>query len=259
MHTLSFRTRWRIRIVSTVFCLRCAYILSNHSGHAWPYVGKVLHNKIDVYVRLSSAKKLHRLIQTHTITQTRVRNPLSLCRESAPFCALHRLLKEKHTAQAHSKRIQSRRLVNENAVSVQIICSSVRPAQQLNTNSIPVNRIWNFRVCPKRKRCPCVQNLRLSVCVTQTIKQKCCPRAQNLRLSVCATQTIKQKRCPCVQNRHFCDWSCHVTSYYNAFENQFYFVSKGGFDTKHETLYQKGEVWIQKIFLYRKGGFRYTK
>ena len=41
-------------------------------------------------------QKLHRLIQTHTITQTRVRNPLSLCRESAPFCALHRLLKEKH-------------------------------------------------------------------------------------------------------------------------------------------------------------------
>ena len=56
MHTLSFRTRWRIRIVSTVFCLRCAYIFSNHSGNAWPYVGKVLHNKIDVYVRLSSAK-----------------------------------------------------------------------------------------------------------------------------------------------------------------------------------------------------------
>ena len=56
MHTLSFRTRWRIRIVSTVFCLRCAYLCSNHSRHAWPYVGKVLHNKIDVYVRLSSAK-----------------------------------------------------------------------------------------------------------------------------------------------------------------------------------------------------------
>ena len=56
MHTLYFRTRWRIRIVSTDLCLRCAYIFSNHSGHAWPYVGKVLHNKTDVYVRLPSAK-----------------------------------------------------------------------------------------------------------------------------------------------------------------------------------------------------------
>ena len=106
MHTLSFRTRWRIRIVSTGFCLRCAYIFSNHSGHARPYVGKVLHNKIDVYVRLSSAKKLHRLVQTHTITKTRVRNPLSLCRESAPFCALHRLLQE-NTLRRHIQNVYS--------------------------------------------------------------------------------------------------------------------------------------------------------
>jgi hypothetical protein len=74
-------------------------------------------------------QKLHRVIQTHTITRTHVRNPLSLCRESAPFLCVAQIIKRKHTAQAHSKRIQSRRLVNENAVSVKIICRSVRPAE----------------------------------------------------------------------------------------------------------------------------------
>ena len=45
------------------------------------------------------------------------------------FLCVAQIIKRKHTSQAHSKRIQSRRLVNENAVSVQIICISVRPAE----------------------------------------------------------------------------------------------------------------------------------
>jgi len=128
MHTLSFRTRWRIRIVSTVFCLRCAYILSNHSGHAWPYVGKVLHNKIDVYVRLSSAQNAQAHPNAYNHADSRAQSAVPVQR-ICTFLRVAQIIKRKHTAQAHSKRIQSRRLVNENAVSVQIICSSVRPAE----------------------------------------------------------------------------------------------------------------------------------
>ena len=138
MHTLSFRTRWRIRIVSTVFCLRCAYIFSNHSGHAW-------HNKIDVYVRPSSAKKLHRLIQTHTITQTRVRNPLSLCRESAPFCALHRLFFKK-------------------------------------THCTGTFKTYTITQTSKRKRCLCADNMQFCASC-RVVEHKFNPCAQNMEFS----------------------------------------------------------------------------
>ena len=128
MHTLYSRTRRRIRIVSTVFCLRCAYIFSNHSGHAWPYVGKVLHPKIDVYVRLPSAKTAQAHPNAYNHADSRAQSAVPVQRICTFLCVAH-IIKRKHTAQAHSKRIQSRRLVNENAVSVQIICSSVRHAE----------------------------------------------------------------------------------------------------------------------------------
>ena len=148
MHTLSFRTRWRIRIVPTVLCLRCAYIFSNHSGHAWPYVGKVLHNKIDVYVRLPSAKTAQAHPNAYNHADSRAQSAVPVQR-ICTFLCVAQIIKIQNTAQAHSKRIQPRRLVNESAVSVQIICKSVRPAELLNTNSIPVHRIWNFRVYRK--------------------------------------------------------------------------------------------------------------
>ena len=128
MHTLSFRTRWRIRIVSTVFCLRCAYILlivlAMH-GHT---SAKFFHNKVDVYVRLPSAKTAQAHPNAYNHADSRAQSAVPAQR-ICTFLCVAQIIKRKHTAQAHSKRIQSRRLVNENAVSVQIICSSVRPAE----------------------------------------------------------------------------------------------------------------------------------
>ena len=128
MHTLSFQTSWSICIVSTVFCLRCASIFPNHSGHTRPYVGKVLHNKIDVYVHLPSAKTAQAHPSAYNHADSRAQSAVPAQRICTFLCVAH-IIKRKHTAQAHSKRIQSRRLVNENAVSVQIICSYVRHAE----------------------------------------------------------------------------------------------------------------------------------
>ena len=144
---LSFRTCWRIRIVSTVFCLRCAYIFSNHSGHAWPYVGKVLHNKIDVYVRLPSAKTAQPHPNAYNHADSRAQSAVPVQR-ICTFLCVAQIIKRKHTAQAHSKRIQPRRLVNENAVSVQIIC-------QFCASCRVVEHKFN----------PCAQNLEFS-CVS---------------------------------------------------------------------------------------------
>ena len=143
MHTLSFRTRWRIRIVSTVFCLRCAYIFSNHSGHAWPYVGKVLHNKIDVYVRLPSAKTAQAHPNAYNHADSRAQSAVPV-RESAPFCALHRLFKEKH-------------------------CTGTFKTYTVTQTS-------------KRKRCLCADNLQFCASC-RVVEHKFNPCAQNLEFS----------------------------------------------------------------------------
>ena len=144
MQTLYFRTRWRIRIVSTVFCLRCAYIFSNHSGHAWPYVGKVLHNKIDVYVRLSSAKN---------------------CTGS-------------------SKRIQSRRLACaircpcEENLHLPVRCTYY----QKKTHCTCTFKTYTVTQPSKRKRCLCADNLQFCASC-RIVEHKFNPCAQNLEFS----------------------------------------------------------------------------
>ena len=144
MHTLYFRTRWRIRIVSTAFCLRCAYIFSNHSGHAWPYVGKVLHSKIDVYVGLPSAK----------------------------------------TAQAHPNAYNHADSRAQSVVLVQRICTfSVRCTYYSNTKHCTGTfKTYTVTQTSKRKRCLCADNLQFCASC-RVVERKFNRCAQNLEFS----------------------------------------------------------------------------